>query len=202
MDRERQGRDGPSTKRLPKRSFALRGLCSQKLPLADGAGAIQSACLAQRHLACGVATLAKQTQLVAIIRVIVSIACTFANVDRGLGGHIAAGRSGLSIALRCCASKAKSTLLLYGAKGRACARNARTVLKYGVLGYTNQTPNCIFRRNHPLCELIGLAIPGLPCDALVARNLPKAGLDSSLRKVINLRSQGNAPLHITREGTA
>ena len=202
MDRERRGRDGPSTKRLPKRSFALRGLCSQKLPLADGARAIQPACLAQRHLACGVATLAKQTQLVAIIRVIVSIACTFANVDHGLGGHIAAGRSGLSIALRCRASKAKSTLLLYGAKGCACARNARTVLKYGVLGYTNQTPNCIFRRNHPLCELIGLSIPGLPCGALVARNLPKAGLDISLRKVINLRSQGNAPLHITREGAA
>lgn len=116
----------------------------QKLPLTNRTWLVELACFAQRHLACGVAALAKQTQLVTIVGVVVGVFRALANVDHGLGGHAAAGRSRLPIALRCRASKAKSTLLLYGAKGRACARNARTVLKYGVLGYANQTPNCIF----------------------------------------------------------
>ena len=201
MDRERQGRDGPSTKRLPKRSFALRGLCSQKLPFGRW-GTGDTVCLPRSVSSrlwsshAGEAGSARRDR-----RCDREHCLHFANVNR-LGRHIAAGRSGLSIALRCRASKAKSTLLLYGAKGRACARNARTVLKYGVLGYTNQTPNCIFRRNHPLCELVGFANPRAAMWRLGGAKCPKAGFDSSLRKVINLRSQGNAPAPYHQEGTA
>ena len=133
--------------------------------------------------------LAKQAQLVTIVGVIVGVSCALANVDHGLGGHAAAGRSRLPLVLRGRASKAKAPLLLDGAKRCTCARNVRAVFKLGMLGYTNQTANCIFRHNHPLCELIGFAIPGLPCGAKISRDLPRPGLDGSLREVINLRSQ-------------
>ena len=63
----------------------------QKLPLANRTRLVELTCLSRSHLTRGVAALAKQTQLIAIVGVIVSVSRALANVDYRVTGRIAVG---------------------------------------------------------------------------------------------------------------
>ena len=63
--------------------------CLQKLPLTNRTWLVELTCLAQSHLTRGVAALAKQAQLIAIVGMIVSVSRALANVDYGVNGRTA-----------------------------------------------------------------------------------------------------------------